>query len=324
MFDETLSFVTPYWSGPEMMRIHLASVRQFYPAAPILVSKRGGDHGEMEGYRSEFGVQYWLEDCNYVDALLRLLERCETKYVCILDHDTVLLSSLDPLLQGLMEERWNLVGVEERIREAPGVEWSRFEPLYNNGWWRFAPGSMDSNFIMFDLREFVRKWGLRGVGRKGTPSTWNSEYHYGICQKLKGHKYLMPYHVRKYGVGNLLKEGDTTVLWHQWYGALRTRLQGTEHEAYQSHIRKWIAVLKQGERAFLADYPRLDFSDTSPAWGPDCDVQAEQLAISQKNDHGLLGLILRDLSRVSNWPRYGLRGLLRRGVVRLGRWRHFR
>ena len=26
-----LSFLTPYWSGSEMMRIHLASLRRFHP-----------------------------------------------------------------------------------------------------------------------------------------------------------------------------------------------------------------------------------------------------------------------------------------------------
>ena len=119
-----LSFLTPYWSGSEMMRIHLASLRRFYPAAPILVSKRGGDDGEMEAWRREFGIDYQLEECGYTDAYLRLLQRCKTQYVCVLDHDTVLLSGLEPLLQGLRDRRYDLVGIEERIRlpESAGSE----------------------------------------------------------------------------------------------------------------------------------------------------------------------------------------------------------
>ena len=52
----TLSFVTPYWSGAEMMRVHLASIRTFYPDSPILVSKRGDGQAEMEVHRAESSV----------------------------------------------------------------------------------------------------------------------------------------------------------------------------------------------------------------------------------------------------------------------------
>ena len=107
----TLSFVTPYWSGAEMMRVHLASIRTFYPDSPILVSKRGDGQAEMEVHRAEFGIQYWLEECGYVDALLRLLARCETEYVCVIEHDTALLSNLDGLLAGLRDDQWDLVGM---------------------------------------------------------------------------------------------------------------------------------------------------------------------------------------------------------------------
>jgi len=305
-----------------MMRIHLGSIRQFHPAAPILVSKKGDDREEMEGYRLEFGIRYWLEDCSYVDALLRLLGRCETEYVCIVDHDAVLLSSLDPLLGGLQEDRYDLVGIEERILEPPGTDWKRLGRNFN-GWWRFAPGFTGLNFAIFNLRQFVLKWGLRGIRRNTIRGTWNSEYYYGICQKLKRHKYLLPYHIGKYGVGNLLKDGDTAVAWHQWYGSHRTRLQGAEYEASQPGVRETIAVVERGEHTFLADYPHLDFSDPSPAWGPDRDVQAEQLVASQMNDAGLWESSTRDLARVRQWPRYGLRKLIRGGIVRLGRWRRF-
>lgn len=48
----TLSFLTPYWSGRAMMRIHLGSIREFHPSSPILVSKRGGEPEEMEAHRA--------------------------------------------------------------------------------------------------------------------------------------------------------------------------------------------------------------------------------------------------------------------------------
>ena len=109
-----ISFLTPYWSGEEMMRIHLASVRRFHPHAPILVSKRGGGQEEMERHRRDFGIAYWIEECGYMDAYLRLLERCETEYVCILDHDTVLLTALDGLRDAIAADSYDLAGIEEQ------------------------------------------------------------------------------------------------------------------------------------------------------------------------------------------------------------------
>lgn len=301
-----LSFLTPYWSGSEMMRIHLASLRRFHPDAPILVSKRGGDDdGEMATWRREFGVDYQLEDCGYTDAYLRLLQRCQTKYACMLDHDTVLLSGLDPLLDGLREERYGLVGIEERIRlpEHLGSEpWPG-----SNGWLRFAPGCTASNFLIFDWRAFESRWGLRGIWGTRPAGARHFDFDYGIGQRLPRHHYLRPFHIRKYGIGNLLQDGDRPVVWHQWYGSYRTRL--AEDGAELS------AVAAAGERAFIADYPNLVLADPSPAWGPGRDVAAEQLAIAS-TEH----IEPRPLDHLRRWSRYSPRTLADRALMRLDRW----
>jgi len=267
-----------------MMRIHLASIRRFYPSAPVLISKKGGDPEEMEAHRAEFGILYWMENCGYNEALLRLLKRCETEYVCLLDHDTVFLSGPKPLIDGLSEGRYDLVGIEERIREPHG-----------RGWLRFAPGYMDATFLAFNLGSFLRRWGLRGVEWKRTPDVWSREFHYGICQKLERHKYLLPFHTRKYGWGNLLKDGETHVLWHQWYGSYRKRPLGSDD------LRGAVGDLEKAERAFFADYPNLDLSCLTPAWGPECDIEAERRAVLAARPGGLLalrGLAARLLARL--------------------------
>ena len=311
-----ISFLTPYWNGREMMRIHLASIRKFYPAAPILISKKGGDREEMEAHRAEFGIRYWIEDCDYVDALLHLLERCETEYACVSDHDAVLLADPDYLLRGLMEDRWDLVGIEERIRELPGASWVQLQPQ-SNGWFRFAPGYVDATFLMFNLRAFVRRWGLRGVAGKRPFGAHSYEYHYGICEKLKRHKYLLPYHAGKYGFGNLLKDGETAVLWHQWMGSNQQKLVSAAVEAYSPGIREMVATAKQSERAFLTDYPNLDLSHLSPAWGKDWDIAAEQL-MAEKNYPSPIERLSKSLQR---WRGYGLRGFLSHVTARFDRWR---
>lgn len=310
----SLSFLTPYWSGREMMRIHLSSIRQFYPNAPVLVSKRGGERDEMEAHRAEFGIQYWLEECAYIDALLRLLERCQTDHVCIIEHDTALLSSLDGLLAGIRERRWDLVGMEERVRDTPEI--ASAMPS-RHGWWRFAPGQVSSGpLLMFNWREFQRRWGLAGVrGRRGY-GAWEYEYDHGIGQKLTRHKYLLPFHTSKYGMGNVLKDGDTAVLWHQWYGSYRTRLNGAAAADPHPDLNVVTAHARKSEAAFFADYPKLDLSTLRPAWGPDVDVRAEQLAAEKAYP----GAIVRGAVRFRRWLRYEPGEAATRVMARLERW----
>ena len=316
MLPDSISFLTPYWSGREMMRIHLASIRRFYPDAPILVSKRDGGREELESLGGEFGVRYWIEDCSYEDAYLRLLERCDSNYACILDHDVILLDSLEPLRMGIANGSYDLVGIEERIR-VPASMADLALPPQSNGWMRFAPGSTASNFLLFNWREFKARWGLRGViGARGRAFK-DHEFDYGIGQKLARHKYLRPFHAPKYGLGNLLKDGDTGVLWHQWYGSYRTRL--VPGASYPDESAMYAGV-ERGERAFLADYPMLDLSGLAPAWGPDCDIRAEQEAFARQKRFTLGRFAQRTVRTLRRWHSYGVGGVLSRATSWLDRW----
>jgi hypothetical protein len=309
----TLSFVTPYWSGAEMMRVHLASIRTFYPEVPILVSKRGGGQAEMEAHRAEFGIQYWLEECGYVDALLRLLARCETEYVCVIEHDTALLSTLDGLLAGLRDDRWDLVGMEERVRDSPATAASLPS---TNGWWRFAPGQVAGPLLMFNWCEFKRRWGMSGIRGRRSYGAWEYEYDHGIGQRLTRHKYLLPFHTMKYGAGTLLKDGDAAVLWHQWYGSYRTRFSNA-HVVHGPRGDDAVAYVGRGEEAFLADYPNLDLSDLRPAWGPGWDIRAEQTAA----ELAYPGVVARSAARLRRWRQDGWHEMAARLRAKVDRWR---
>jgi hypothetical protein len=254
-----LSFLTPYWSGADMMRLHLESIRRFHPDAPILISARDCDRAEMEDYRRHFNVRYWLDDCDYTNAYLRLLTRCPTPLACIVDHDTILLSSVQPLAERVADAEIDLVGVEERIRMPQSVGSLNLDA---DGWLRYAPHCTASNFLLFDWRAFEARWGLRGIF--GTPQRGakHFDFDYGISQRLRRHFYLRPYHAPRYGLGNLLRAGDVSLAWHQWYGSYRTRLDGPG-------VSSDLATLaRDGEAAFLADYPNLDLDHLSPAWAP--------------------------------------------------------
>ncbi len=315
-----ISFLTPYWSGEEMMRIHLASVRRFHPHAPILVSKRGGGLEEMERHRREFGIAYWIEECGYMDAYLRLLERCETEYVCILDHDTVLLTALDGLRDAIAADSYDLVGIEERIRMPSGVP-DIPSPPESNGWMRFAPGCTASNFILFNWRRFKARWGLRGVIAARTDGAKDYEFDYGIGQKLPRHKYLLPYHAPRYGLGNLLRDGDTAILWHQWYGSYRTRLQPGAAHPDESHL---YSGAERGELAFVADYPVLDLSGLAPAWGPDQDIHHAELAFSAQKGFHPRRFVARCVRVLKRWRSYGVAGIWARANAYYDRWRRLR
>jgi len=313
---DVLSFVTPYWSGHAMMRIHLQSIRRFFPTAPILVSKKGGGYEEMEEYRTDFRIQYWIEECNYSDALLGLLGRCETEYVCILDHDTVLLADPTYLLVGLVDRRWDMVGIEERIRDHPAINGARLWPQ-NRGWMRLAPGYTDATLLMFNFREFMRRWGLRGL-RPKKPFPTDYEFHYGICEKHTQHKYLLPFHTPRYGIGNVLKDDDIAVLWHQWFGAYRTRLEGPEADVLPG-TRQLAGTIRQGEEVFLADYPNLDLSNLTPAWGPNYDIHAERREVRRALPP-YPGLLEQLKTRLNRWRHYNIRKFVLHAIRWVERW----
>lgn len=304
-----------------MMRIHLASIRRFHPDAPILVSKRGGGLEEMQAHEREFGVRYWLEECEFPDAYVRLLQRCDTEYVCILDHDAVLLSGLDPYLHGLAQGRYDLAGVEERIRLPEAILQNQLAGA--NGWLRFAPGCTAANFIVFNLRAFKARWGLRGIWGTRPAGTLHYEFDYGIGQKLKHHHLLLPYHAPKYGMGNLIKDGDVEVVWHQWYGSYRTRLLESgagPQDAAAFDERQVYLVAEDGERAFIADYPEPDFSGATPAWGPGRDIAAEQRAIEAARPSRMRESLLDLGKRLARWRSYGVHGFATRVLARLDLW----
>jgi hypothetical protein len=249
-----------------------------------------------------------------------LLDRCRTEYVCIIEHDTVLLSGLGSLIDGVREGRWDVVGMEERVRDNPRI--AAAAPS-TNGWWRFAPGQMSGPMLLFNWRAFKSRWGLAGVRGHRTYGTWEYEYDHGIGQKLTRHKYLLPFHTTKYGMGNVLTDGDMPVLFHQWYGAYRTRLAGPtadRHVFRPAELAALEKLAREGEAAFLADYPDLHLSSMTPAWGPGWDIASEQATAEAASP----GFVVRAGDRLRWWRTLGVRGLVARAWLKLDRWRRVR
>jgi hypothetical protein len=299
-----------------MMQIHLDSIRRFYPSAPILISKKGGGREEMQAYKDQWGVDFWLEDCNYTDALLRLLQRATTELVCIIDHDVVLFSSLDEFLDGITSGTWDLVGVEERIRATANPEWRQAWPD-SGGWLRFAPGYADATLLLFDWGKFRRAWGVRGIRGARPRGAWNTEYHYGICSRLRKHHYLLPYHTSKYGLGNVLKHRDKVIAWHQWYGSWRARFPMPPNSCLSPALANARELAHRGEAAFLAEYRQPDFTELVPAWAPGWDIKSE----CQAADRAYPPPLRRAIDRLYAWSALSPRDMAQRTRVRIARWR---
>ena len=117
-------------------------------------------------------------------------------------------------------------------------------------------------------------------------------------------------------MGNLLMDGEAGVVWHQWYGSYRERLPDGVPDAVSDGA-ALAAHARCGERAFLADYPDLDFSTLTPAWGPQCDTRAEQLDA----ERAYPGAVARGMARARRWSTYGAAKAADRILTRLDRWR---
>jgi hypothetical protein len=167
---------------------------------------------------------------------------------------------------------------------------------------------MDATFLMFDWRSFRERWGTRGILAKRPRATVHFEFHYGICEKLTRHKYLLPFHVPGYGFGNLLTDGEHPIAWHQWYGAYRKRLGAVAAPLAE--------VARSGEQAFLADYPALRLSRAVPAWGPGLDIEIERASLRHVASEGPARW-----ASLRRWYGYGVRGLVSRVLAKLDRWR---
>lgn len=194
----------------------------------------------------------------------------------------------------------------------------------SGGWLRFAPGCTAANFMLFNLRAFKARWGLRGIWGTRPVGTLHNEFDYGIGQKLTRQHLLKPFHAHKYGMGNLLADEGVPVVWHQWYGSYRTRLASSAGDTPppgQAPADSLVyAVVEAGESAFLGDYPDLDFSVLTPAWGPDIDIAAEQRAIERDRPPRSTRLLAELLQRLRRWRGYGMRGFAARAMARLDLW----
>ncbi|KKQ94558.1 hypothetical protein A2865_04690 [Candidatus Woesebacteria bacterium RIFCSPHIGHO2_01_FULL_39_17] len=249
---KNISFVTPYLSGTKWLELHLASIRKFHLHADIVISAPDESARKIV---ERFGGRYFDNNRDYFQAIAFLFETAKHDTIVLSDCDTVLFAKIDYLAAKLKD--FDLVGIEERIRHAT-----------KDRWFRFAPGYTDLTFIIFSrakARANNPSW-PHFPPFTPTPKNQNNEDHYTFCELMSKHYYLRPYTTTKYGLGNLIRDGDKNILWHQWFGSWEKRASFISEREREDNPYKNMAELIAAESRFLADYPQLDFSQVKKAF----------------------------------------------------------
>lgn len=248
-----ISFVTPYLSGTTWLEFHLASIRKYHPDAEIIIS---APDNSAKNIVEKYKGRYFDNNREYFQAIAFLFEAAANDIILLSDCDTVLFSNVDYLAAKLTE--FDLVGIEERIKHA-----------IKDRWFRYAPSYTDLTFVIFskaNARARIPTWPKFPEYDFNNRNLLNQEDHYRFCELMSKHYYLRPYTTTKYGVGNLIKDGERNILWHQWFGSWEKRPNFiSEREREDSPYRN-MAELIAAEQRFLNDYPQLDFSSVKQAF----------------------------------------------------------
>ncbi len=248
-----ISFVTPHLSGAKWLELHLSAIRKFHPNDEIIISATNNDDRKIV---EKYGGRYFDNNTDYYQAVEFLFGEASNDIIVLSDCDTVLFSNVGYLAQKL--DKFDFIGIEELIRHPIRDRWERYAPSY-----------VDFTFFMFSREKFKSKianWPKIPRFGFNNPNIVNTEGHYRLCEIFPKHYYLRPYNTKKYGLGNLIKDGEKQILYHQWYGSWEKRgafmsETNIEENPYQS----W-AELKAAEEKFFNDYPNLDFSGVWPAF----------------------------------------------------------
>ncbi len=248
-----LSFLTAYLSGLTLLELHLAAIRKYHPDAEIIISAVDDSARKLvEKYRG----RYFIDNLEQLPAVAALLSRASHDVIVINDHDTVLFNNVNFLADKLA--KFDVVGIEERLKHPT-----------KDRWFRYAPGYTGLSFFMFSrakARIRIPNWPKFFDLEFDNPHNQNNEPHYYICELLTKHYYLRPYSTEKYGLGNLLKDGDKNILWHQWFGSWEKRGAFISERDREDNPYRNMAELRAAEARFIQDYPQLDFRRAKPAF----------------------------------------------------------
>ena len=246
-----ISFITPFLSGKRMLETHLSSIREFHPNDEILISAMDDSGKDIS---AKYNAVYSIDNLDYYNAVWSMVDKASNDTLLICDHDTVFFNNVQYLADKL--SNYDLISIEERIRNP-----------YTNTWERFAPGYADMSFFMVsnsNVKSKVPEWPGYPPFDFNKPDNQNMEPHYGLCDALSKHYYLKPFHIDKYKLGNLIRDGNKEICWHQWFGSYDKR--GTFFSDKPGAMTPYDTLqdLIDTENLFLDDYPNIEFSEAKP------------------------------------------------------------
>lgn len=245
-----ISFLTPYLSGLKWLELHISSIKKFHPDSEIIIS---AVNDEGANIAKKHGALYLNERLEFIPAAESLFSKAKNDVIVFSNHDTVLFSNINYLAEKLND--FDLIGIEERIK------WPDRE-----GWFRYAPGYMDLTLMMFSRTNAKSKMPTWPKFSPSNPKAQNRnhELHYGLCEALPKHYYLKPFGVKKYGIGNLIRDGSENILWHQWFGSWKKRGGFMDKSKPEANPYKTLKEQSRAEQRFFDDYPKLDLDKAKP------------------------------------------------------------
>ena len=200
------TFCITYWAHPEFLEICLDSVNKFHPHSPIIISQQieNDFNYKQPGSSDKVRIEYHdMKNTQWASVATNLMMVCQTDYAVFMEHDVFLLKSLGPLMNQVVDGKYDLIGPEEicNIRNSPGM--------------------VAQNFFIINVKK-MKEEGLGKIwvrnAEEVSKTCKNMESGYGISQTLTNKK-LMKMVESGYGHGTYYDN----YAHHQWYGSYRKR-----------------------------------------------------------------------------------------------------
>lgn len=198
------TFLITYYAHPELLAICLDSIKKFHPDDKIIVSQQV--EPLFDPTVLDMGYRYELHDMKstqWAAVATNLMMICQTKYAVFMEHDVLLLKSLNPLIEEVKTGKHDLIGPEEvcAIRNSPGM--------------------IAQNFFIINVDK-MKEEGLSKIWVRNADelkkTCKNIESGYGITQTLSNHKFMK---MKESGYGHGTFYDDYTH--HLWYGSYKKR-----------------------------------------------------------------------------------------------------
>jgi hypothetical protein len=263
-----LTFCIAHFNAPDFLAVTLHSIRRHYHDARIIVADASSVWAEFcaaKSICSRYGAELHplLNFHRHTGLLNYMFRKVTTPLAIFLDQDCVLLESLDPLLQKVVEGVL-LAGPRDEMWITHPNGCTKY-PTLRNGRLRNHPQFIHASLMVVNIGQ-VRRW----IGRQ--PFRWEPawgphplERYYGLTERVrrKAPHAIMDLDSQHtgYGMGTVYLYGGRPLAYHNWFSGQVFGQSGKMEDIFDAD---W---LRAEMNRFLTDYwdNKVDFKLASPA-----------------------------------------------------------